>query len=279
VSARPAWLLLLLVVFGCPKRGDQKDREVRELLEQADAAWENRGQLGLEEASLSLLAAWGVDPQHIGVAWRLARQKVAEGIVAEDPNAARTLYAEARALAIGCLDRDVAFAQDRASSGWEVALENVPIARERCAAWGALAWARWMSVTGGAATAIDLDAVQSLVAATTATEDELTNDIGTWAGGVLAAVRPTWSGGSADDARTALEAAIDRAPEDLVRRADLYTLVLEPTDDPDAATVRAEILAATPKTPEDAAVQKQLSGTQEGDEASAAKGEARPADE
>jgi len=258
VSLRPTWLIVVVALFGCPKRGDQRDREVRQLLEEADKAWANRGELGLEEASLPLLSAWSVDPRHIGVSWRLARQKVAEGIVSEDPNATRTLYGDARSLAIGCLDNDVAFAQERASSGWEVALDKVPIARERCAAWGALAWARWMAVTGGAATALDLDAVQSLVDATSKTEDEQANDIGTWAGGVLAAVRPPWDGGNADEARKALEKAIERAPDDLVRRADLYVLVLEPTNSPDAPAVRAEILAATAKTPEDAAVQKKL---------------------
>lgn len=250
-----SWLAVLLLA--CPKR-DADEREMRPLLDAADAVWKDRGTLGLEAASAPLVTAWARDPRHPGVSWRLARLKVAEGLVAEDDDLARASYADARALAIGCLDQDLVFAEQRASTGWEVALEGLPVARSRCAAWAALAWSRWMEVTGGIGTSLDLDAIDALVTAAVASDDPETLSIGVWAQGVLAAVRPPWEGGSTAAAREALDRAIELEPDALVRQVDLYLLVLEPAGDPEAPTLRDRIAAAPATTPEDRAAQQRI---------------------
>jgi hypothetical protein len=55
--------------------------------------------------------------------------------------------------------------------------------------------------------------------------------------------------------------AIELLPDVLVLQADLYLLVLEPTGDPEAEAVRAQIAAATADTPEDRAAQARVTGT------------------
>jgi hypothetical protein len=75
---------------------------------------------------------------------------------------------------------------------------------------------------------------------------------------VLAAVRPPWEGGDGPTAREALERAIELEPEALVRKVDLYLLVLEPAGDPDAAALRHQIEAAPATTPEDRAAQERI---------------------
>jgi len=257
--------LLVLALLGCPKKGSQTDRELRALLEQADEAWEARGELGLEAASAPLATAWAKDPHHMGVAWRLARQRIAEGLVAEDEDVARAAYADARGLGIGCLHQDLLFAEQRAITEWTVSLDGLPVGQQRCAAWGALGWARWMIVTGGWGTSLDLDAVDVLVNAAVGVDDPDTQTIGTWAQALVASIRPPWAGADPAAARAAFERAIERQHDVLVIQADLYLLLLEPNDDPDAESVRARIVSAPATTPEDRAAQARVAGTEVAD--------------
>ncbi len=253
--------LLAVVLLGCPKKGVERDREMRTLLEQADAAWEDRGTVGLEAASAPLADAWARDPHHVGVAWRLARQRIAEGLVAEDDDLARAPFADARGLGLGCLGQDPMFAEQRAMADWTVSFEGLTVAQQRCAAWGALGWARWMEAMGGWGASLDLDAVDALVNASVASDDAVTTAIGTWAQALVAAMRPPWAGAHPAAAREAFERAIELAPDALVIQADLYLLFLDPHGDPEADALRARITSATAGTPEDEAAQARVAGT------------------
>jgi hypothetical protein len=240
------WLWL-----ACAHREPDPAVRAQALLDQVDAAWERRGEIGYDQAARPLLRAYGLAPKLPGVVWRLARWRFAEGLAAEDPRSAKSSFAEARATAIGCLQDSPGFVAGL-TEGWSTALAAIPPERVPCAGWGAIAWARWYELQGPAAAAIDLDAIDSLAAVASASLDPEVHGLGAWAAGVVAATRPDWAGHDPGAARADLEEAVRADPDSLARQADLYRLVVAPTgSDEEVTALRERILARPPTNPED----------------------------
>lgn len=251
--------LLVLLSSACRHRGPEGPTRLESLLVLADAAWDERGRTGLAAAEGPLLQAFAEDPHHPGVLWRLARWHVAQGLVAEAPDRARAEYAEARALAVRCLDGDPVVAQRRAQQGWEAALAVLPPERSACAAWSALAWARWMVAIGGPTATLDLAPVDALLAVTIDAADPSVRGVAVWADGLVSAVRPAWAGGDPARAADRLALAVRLEPGALVRQVDLYELAVVPAGDPEAiAALRGRILGAAAEAPEDVAARDRV---------------------
>lgn len=221
-------------------------------LEQADALWERRGEVGLEAVQLALEEVYRDRPQDREVLWRLARLYVALGLVEPDPRASQFALAEARSLGMSCLELDPAFVQVRASPGLVDAVRLLDADDADCGAWTALAWARWMAVHGPAAAALDRRGLEALVRHLTPLAEGPALEAVRYAGVLLEAMRPIRTGIDHAEARAALEAAVAEAPGDLHRRIDLVRLVAIPTDDDALLRATAEgILAEPADTPED----------------------------
>ncbi len=245
--------LLWLLALGCPKRDQARTDPVPELLAQSDSLWEDRGQGGFSPVERVLLEAWAVQPHNPEVQWRLVRLKVGEGMAAESQDLARYTFAEARALGIQCLDDAPTFRQQRVERTWEAAIERVPPERARCAAWTSLAWARWLSILGGAAGSVDLQEIDALVAGIDDDDDAVV----AWARGVVAAVRPDWAGQDLQVATVQLERAIAARPRELSRRVDLF-LLAQPQGGNGWLQARAQLMARPARTPEDHAALRRL---------------------
>ncbi|MEQ1506553.1 MAG: hypothetical protein ABMB14_30270 [Myxococcota bacterium] len=230
------------ILAACPKREPDVADRVADLLRAADAAWDQRGSVGLDRAADPLLDAYNLSPTDPGVGWRLARWRFTEGLVAEDPAIARGAFAEARASGGACLDAAPGFANRRTAEGWTVALSELSPDRAVCAAWTALAWVRWTELVGPEAAALDLDAIDALVVAGGTSPEPGARGIADWARGISLAIRPAWSGRDPDGARAALEQAAKADPDAAVRKLDLLRLVVGPSGDADAAArLRAQI--------------------------------------
>ena len=175
-------LALLLLSSACKRTApNAAATEAGMRLRIAERQWEQRATNGLEPVEKTLEAVYGVQPDHPEVLWQLARLKITQGLVEPDRRASLYSFAEARALALRCLDAEPAFLQRRVELGWEPALEILSPAQRPCAAYGALAWARWMEVHGGAAGEIDLDTIDLLVQAITNTGAERERRVAVWA--------------------------------------------------------------------------------------------------
>lgn len=248
-----AWWLI-----ACPRRGPESTVRLDALVDAADAAWEQRGEVGLEAAARPLLDAWMVAPDDPKIAWRMARWRLAEGLVATDPDAARASYAQAREVAVGCLEDDALFVQRRAGDGWEPALAELAAPRQPCAAWAALAWARWMTTLDPAATALDLDTVSALARTGAQSPRPQFKGVARWAEGISLAVRPTWAGRDLQAAAVAFGEAIEAAPDSVARRVDLYLHVVSVNDPAEAEALRSAILAMPARVPEDEAARARL---------------------
>jgi hypothetical protein len=238
---------------------DASSSEVGMRLRIAERQWDQRGKNGLKPVEKTLEAVYGVEPDHPEVLWQLARLKIVQGLLESDRRAALYSYAEARALALHCLDAQPAFLQRRVELGWEPALELVSAEHLPCAAYGALAWARWLEVHGGGAGEIDLDTIDLLVSATTRSGAERERRVAVWAQALVMALRPDWRGRDLPQARALLERAIRVAPEDLVRRADLVFLVAIPLEDDALTTLQIDrILASDSTNPEDQSARERV---------------------
>ncbi|MEZ4237616.1 MAG: hypothetical protein R3F59_16010 [Myxococcota bacterium] len=230
------WLLPTLALLGCPKR-ISPELQVAQLLLDADARWADRGELGLDAAGEPLLVAYGLAPQDPGVLWRVARWRIAEGELADTPAASRDL-AEARAVAAACLEAAPGFVARREANGWDAALEGLDPARAPCAAWAALAWARWAELQGTAAAALDLPAIDALIAAGAG------EPVADWAAGLTLATRPAWAGQDLAAAAARFDAAAAAEPDDTWILADALRLA------PNGSS-RARLQRATPQGPEE----------------------------
>ncbi len=225
-------LVLLMTLAACKRSAPNvAATEAGIQLREAERQWERRGVDGLDPVEDTLEAAYALQPDSSEVLWQLARLKVVQGMLEPDARAALYSYAEARALALQCLDADPAFQQRRVELGWEPALDLLDADHMPCAAYAALAWARWMEVHGGAAGEIDLDTIDLLVKITSRLGAERERRVAVWAQALVMAIRPEWRGRDLEKARALLERAIRVEPTDLVRRADLLFLIGIPTDD------------------------------------------------
>jgi hypothetical protein len=240
------WLLV-----GCPKRDVDPAVRRDELLKLADAAWERRADVGFEGASAPLLEAYGIAPTFPGVLWRIARLRTGEGMAAEDPDVARSAFAEARSTGAACLEGQSGFVEQRVAGGWAAALAAVTPDRTPCVAWTAFAWVRWMEIQGGAAASLDLESIDALIARVVETPDPDVQRVTVWAEGLLFAVRPTWAGRDYTAARERLERAIRLNRKELGPLVDLYGIALA-VGTPDAqAALSHRILSERATTPED----------------------------
>jgi hypothetical protein len=244
------WLLL-----ACMHRDPEASGEARAASAASDAAWSRRAQLGLAPAGEPLLAALEEHPGAPGAAWRLVRWTHARGLAAEDPDEAKRLFGEAREAAIACLDQSPGFAAWHAAGDWARAADAAPEGRQPCAAWGALAWTRWVELQGPAAASLDFDAIEALIAAGARTPGDNGQEVARWAAGRLAALRPPWAGQDLAAARRDLEATVAANPESVVRRIDLHTLALAEAERPASA---AAIRALRPRVPEEIAAQRRF---------------------
>lgn len=260
---------LCLGILGCPKRGPSLEEQVEALLQAADRQFEERGTLGLEASLAPLREAFALDATHPGIAWRLSRLQLAQGLAAEEESAARAAFADARASADRCLLDEPAFAARRASQGWAVALETVSPERRPCVAWLALAWVRWTIAAGPVATSLDLEPIDALLQAASAWEARELRSLVVWARGLSLAVRPSWAGQDLARADALLEEAIRLERSSLVRQADRYRFVLVPMGSPEADAVLAQILQSPAETPEERQVQAELRSAGPGEPGSA----------
>jgi hypothetical protein len=240
------------VLLACPKRDPDPAVQARQLLARADQAWEQRGTIGLEEATEPLLGAYAVGPSLPGVAWRLARWHTAEGLAATDDEVAKGLFAEGRAAAVACLEASPGFDSRRAGSGWAAALADIEDPRRPCVAWAALAWSRWMALHGAEAAAVDLEAVDALVATGRDGAGPKVEPLLDQAEGILLAIRPAWAGRDPERAEALLREAVEQDPGSVVALVDLYRWVVGPFGSAEErAQLRARIEGTPPRTPED----------------------------
>lgn len=220
-------------------------------LEEADDLWARRGEVGLEAVQLALEEVYRDRPQDPAVLWRLARLYVAIGLVEPDPRASQYALAEARSIGMSCLELDPAFVSTRAAPGMVDAVRLLDEGDADCGAWTALAWARWMTVHGPAAAALDRRGLEALVRRILPLADGESLEAVEYADVLLQAMRPIRLGTDPAEARPLLEAAIADQPGDLVRRLDLIRLVALPSDDYALVRATAEgILARPADTPE-----------------------------
>jgi len=254
-------LLTMLIAVGACKRvaPDPAATEAGMRLRIAERQWDQRDRNGLGPVEETLEGVYALQPDSSEVLWQLARLKIVQGLLEPDRRAALYSYAEARALALGCLDADAAFLQRRVELGWEPAIELLDSQRMPCAAYAALAWARWMEVHGGAAGEIDLETIDLLVKVTTRSGADRERRVAVWAQALVMAIRPEWRGRDLDKAQALLERAIRVDPNDLVRRADLVFLVGVPTENEQLVANQIDkIQASESSNPEDARVRERV---------------------
>lgn len=246
------WLLLVSCLHSAPAPAVR----ATEIAAEADELWARRDEIGLLAAGEPLVRAQSTFIGGPGVAWRLTRWFVARGMAEDDDVAAMRLFADGRERAIACLDQSPNFSAWHAAGDWEAAARAVPPVRRACAAWGALAWMRWLELQGPAAASVDLPAIDALITAGSLAEGENIREIAAWADGLALALRPEWDGRDLAGARAQLERAVRGEPTSVVRRADLYALVLLPAGTPaEQAAALAQIQTMRAPYPEDVTVQ------------------------
>ncbi len=234
---------ILLVLAGCLHRNktDVVD-PVPDLLARADRAWDERASGGLEPVDELLGEAWQADLHRPDTQWRLARLYVEQGLAEEDRLVAVGRYAEARAMAIACLDGDSNFEAARQRGGFSRASGRILVERQGCAAWAGMAWTRWIEAMGADAAAVDLPAVDALNSAGAIGPHLVT---ARWAQGILLAIRPEWSGRDQERAAKLIGVAPDSA-DAWVRAADLLFDVAIPSGGVTQVRTAADPPPATP---------------------------------
>lgn len=238
---RATFGLVALLACACAARRTEGEDPLSLALASADRAWERRGQDGLEPVGEALASAWALAPDEPGVRWRFARLDVAVGLVSDDEIATRRAFGRAKAHGLACLDGAAGVVEARSRLLWADAITRAGPGRAPCAAWTALAWARWR-VAVGPAGAVDDDDLAALTAALIAPGAASTADpsgVAVWAWAIVGAVT-----GQADaDRRFSRAVAAD--PGDLVRRADRLALVA--TEDEEGRAWLARQEASTPE--------------------------------
>ena len=130
-----------------------------------------------------------------------------------------------------CLDTSPAFLQRRLELGLHQALPFIDAERMPCAAWATLAWARWITLFGGEAAAVDLEEVSRLADHVAAHGDASAQSLALWAQALVELSRPSWVDGEPGKGRTLLERAIQLDRAQLARHEDLLVRVAVPTRD------------------------------------------------
>lgn len=231
------WLL-----EGCAKRLPDPAVAIAAAAATSDRAWEDRATGGLDPVGAPLLEARNLYPGDPSLGWRLVRWRIAEGNAATEPTAARDAFAEGRTEMLTCLDGDPLFAQQRPGAGWGEALHQLSVVRRPCAAWGALAWVRWTTHLGPAATTLDLPAIDAIF---TALDDDATvAEPLEWAQGLSLVLRPEWTGRDLPRGVQLLQRTAERDRESVLRRLDVYAATRDPA-------LLDQLRKVTPQRPED----------------------------
>lgn len=251
------WILLSLV--GCLHRNKTEVLDpVPDLLARADRAWEERATGGLEPVEELLGEAWQADLHRPDTQWRLARLYVEQGLAEEDRLAALGRFAEARAMAIDCLDQDTNFKAARDRNGLNRAVGRILLERQGCAAWAGMAWTRWIEAMGAEAAAVDLPAVDALNRAGQLGPEAPT---AIWAEGILLAIRPEWAGRNRDRAASLIAGTPGQQQHAWQRAADVLFNVAIPAGDPTQVRTVAD---APPETPDVSALCERFRAAPEG---------------
>jgi hypothetical protein len=204
---RFVWALTLVLV-GCPKR--QHDPDTLDwVLADADRAWDARAADGLGPVDDALETAWLLGPDDPRVRWRLARLRVADGLVADDGDVARRQYAAARGHADDCVRTAPGVGALIDLGRAAEAFARLDPERATCAAWLGTAWARWRAIVGPAGT-LDDDALRAVLTA-------LPDDPG---GARLHATALSLESTDPAGASLAYDRAVAADPDDLVRVID-----------------------------------------------------------
>jgi hypothetical protein len=217
-------------------------------LADVDRQWDDRG---AEAHADTLRILDGLDERERAttpVMWRRARSITAGAMTMLKDSEARDAYAQARQVALDCLDADPYFRERRLAVGLVKALPSVGEERRQCVDQLAWAWTRWFVLVGHARAAIDLAEVEAL---TLANRDPTT---GPWSQGLLASANTDYT-----SARAQLERLVATHPSELHIRADLAVYVLSPQRDEEAvrhslAVVEAQ--ASAERATDMAAVQR-----------------------
>ena len=251
----PRRLLLLCVLVGCAARSSGGGSAVPDpRLDEVDRRWDMRGQDGFEPVADLLQGPEGsvesVDPEWL---WRRVRLEVGRGLESEgDRRVAMQHYASARALGLRCLDGAPAFRQQRGERGLADAARVLPPTRVGCAAWTALAWARWAALFGGEAAAMDLPGIEALAAYSVSNSSGSIRSTGAWAEAIAVACQPDWVAEDPERATRLMQRAVELAPEQLMRQWDLVWLVAAPLGYADLeSTTLEKLLESSPRTPAD----------------------------
>lgn len=226
-GCRVRWVGVVALVCLAACGGRRGRIGIDSALAAADAAY-RPGEPGFEDEVERLLGK--VDGEGPEVLWRRARLAVARGQSYADPIAARQAYADARALAVACLDGTVAVRRRRIEGDWPGALALVPESASPCVGQLAWAWTRWFLAADPQGAALDRFALDALVKSGTGRESQ-------WAGALLAGLD-----GDRRTADTLLVALSAVYPNDLAIVADRIAWVLIPSGDQPAAEERLEEL-------------------------------------
>ncbi len=149
-------LVSAALVAGCSAKKRQRTKEpIDELLSLADEQWRDRGQVGLDQLDAALIDADSRRPGDREVLWRLARVEVARGLAATEERSRVVHFGQAREFGLRCLDRHGGFRQQRRLGEWTTGLDLLPAAFAPCAGWASVAWARWVTMVGPEAVALD----------------------------------------------------------------------------------------------------------------------------
>ncbi len=154
-------MVLLTIVLACASR--RADGRLERALAAVDRAWAAVPVRGLEPVDTALVRAERMGGDVPEVTWRRARYHLGVASASEGTQRVRAL-AEARAVAVGCLEREPDFRAQRDGAGWTEALATVPAVATPCVLMARDAWIAWRESVGQEASAVDAPAVEALSA-------------------------------------------------------------------------------------------------------------------
>lgn len=135
-----SWLSCLLLTGCAWWRPEQVDDPLLVPLQQADAAWNARGSVGLTPAADALAALLAAAPGDNRVLWRTARLYWLRGYLTDLPDDARNDWESGREYAYACMTTDPDVMAGFKQSGWLVtpaALMTTTPEQRPCLLWGA----------------------------------------------------------------------------------------------------------------------------------------------
>jgi len=208
--------------LACAHRSDlDRADAVTRLLREADQAWDERATVGLAPMDDALHAASTIASDDPAVSWRVVRLLVERAGGEADPARRVDQLSEARAAGVRCLEADTLWTQVRDEHGWVRAAARLDEARRPCAAFAALAWARWIAERVPDAYALDTTPIEGLVAAGAAGPGA---PAAARAGALLAGLRPAWDGRDVEAAADALAGRPGPGVDQWVRADDLWLI-------------------------------------------------------